>query len=178
MVRIRNMTEADAAAVAAIRVGGWRAAYAGLLPRAHLDALDVARETELRREHLRAAGEHVVNLVAEEEGRTEGVLGWACYGPSRDDDRPEGVAELYALYVRPDRIGTGVGRALCAAAVGAAAGRGFRAMRLWVVEGNARARAFYERAGFTADGAEAADDAGGAAVPEMRYARALAGAGR
>ncbi|WP_443057950.1 hypothetical protein [Streptomyces sp. KLMMK] len=35
MVRIRTMTEADA--VAGIRVGGWRTAYAGLVPQSRLD---------------------------------------------------------------------------------------------------------------------------------------------
>lgn len=46
-------------------------------------------------------------------------------------------------------------------------------MRLWVLKHNARARRFYERAGFAPDGAEEAEEIAGARVPEVRYARPL-----
>ncbi|OKI00857.1 hypothetical protein A6A06_18300 [Streptomyces sp. CB02923] len=60
----------------------------------------------------------------------------------------------------------------------ARAGRnGFRALCLWVLKGNARARRFYECAGFRADGAEEADEVAGVAVPEVRYRRPLPSAG-
>lgn len=39
---------------------------------------------------------------------------------------------------------------------------------------NARARRFYERAGFAADGAEETFEADGVLVPEVRYVRAAA----
>ncbi len=45
--------------------------------------------------------------------------------------------------------------------------RGF----LWVLKGNARARRFYEIAGFAADGAEEAYEVDGVPVPEVRYVR-------
>ena len=45
---------------------------------------------------------------------------------------------------------------------------GFRAVSLWVLEGNRRARAFYERWGFRTDGARQVIDLG-RAVPEIRY---------
>lgn len=43
-----------------------------------------------------------------------------------------------------------------------------------MVRGNTRAERFYERAGFTPDGAEEAHDVGGSSVPELRYRRSLA----
>jgi RimJ/RimL family protein N-acetyltransferase len=46
-------------------------------------------------------------------------------------------------------------------------------MHLWVVAGNARARSFYERAGFAPDGAEEPYEVAGVPVPEVRYAREL-----
>lgn len=46
-------------------------------------------------------------------------------------------------------------------------------MLLWVLKGNARARRFYERAGFRPDGAEEPFEVEGVAVPEVRYVRAL-----
>ncbi|MGW8402112.1 GNAT family N-acetyltransferase, partial [Streptomyces lydicus] len=81
--------------------------------------------------------------------------------------------ELFALYVTPQLIGTGVGRALMAAGTDRARTKGFRALYLWVVRGNTRARRFYERAGFVPDGAEEAYEVGGRSVPELRYWRPL-----
>lgn len=48
-------------------------------------------------------------------------------------------------------------------------------MLLWVLEGNARARRFYERSGFRADGTEEPFEVDGVAVPEVRYAGRLGG---
>ncbi|NUL25824.1 hypothetical protein HRW17_26205, partial [Streptomyces lunaelactis] len=47
-------------------------------------------------------------------------------------------------------------------------------MLLWVLKENDRARRFYEKAGFAPDGAEEPFEVDGVAVPEVRYARALA----
>ncbi|QLE76347.1 N-acetyltransferase [Streptomyces rectiverticillatus] len=166
------MTEDDVDAVAEIRVGGWRTAYAGLVPQGRLDAMDAAEDAARHRRFFRQdGGLQQVNLVAETAGGD--VVGWACYGPCRDADVTGGNGELYALYVRPDLIGTGAGRALCAAVIEGAAARGFHRLLLWVLEGNHRARAFYARAGFAPDGAGRPDDIDGTPVPEVRYAMPL-----
>ncbi|MCZ9346526.1 GNAT family N-acetyltransferase, partial [Streptomyces sp. TRM76130] len=47
-------------------------------------------------------------------------------------------------------------------------------MLLWVLRDNTRARRFYERAGFRADGGAGVFEVDGIPVPEVRYARALA----
>lgn len=170
-LRIRDMTLDDCAAVADIRVRGWRHAYAGLIPQGYLDAMDVARDAERRRTYLAAEG-GPVNLVAEAPDATT-VTGWACYGPCRDEDALPGSAELYALYVHPDRTGTGTGRALLAEVTARARADGYAGMSLWVLKENVRARRFYERAGFGPDGTEEPFEAGGAVVPEVRYVRAI-----
>ncbi|WP_329454759.1 GNAT family N-acetyltransferase [Streptomyces sp. NBC_01497] len=167
---VRAMTLEDCPAVAAVRVCGWRFAYEGLMPRAHLEAMSVDADTERRREQFLAGAGRVVNLVAERAGR---VIGWGCYGPSRDTGVPGGTAELYALYVLPEHLSRGVGRALTAELLDRAAAAGHPLMQLWVVAGNARARRFYARAGFAPDGAEEPYDVAGVEVPEVRYARAL-----
>ncbi|MFD9288987.1 GNAT family N-acetyltransferase [Streptomyces sp. NPDC060030] len=168
-VRIRDMALVDCAAVAEIRVRGWQRAYAGLIPSAYLDAMDIAQDAERRRAHLTAGGP--VNLVAEAPDAT--VTGWVCYGPCRDEGARPGSAELYAIYVHPDRIATGIGGALLAEVTARASADGFDETTLWVLKGNARARRFYERAGFRPDGAEETFEAGGALVQEVRYVRAL-----
>ncbi|MFE7116320.1 GNAT family N-acetyltransferase [Streptomyces sp. NPDC057654] len=170
MVRVREMTAGDIDAVARIRVRGWRFAYAGIMPQAYLDGLSVRENAERLREFFAragTAGSAVTNLVAEDAGA---VTGWACFGAARDGDAVPGDGELYALYVRPELIGAGIGRALTAASLAGAAERGFSRLLLWVVRDNARARRFYERAGFAADGGAEAYEVAGVPVPEVRYA--------
>ncbi|MFJ1597349.1 GNAT family N-acetyltransferase [Streptomyces sp. NPDC088261] len=164
------MTDADCEAVAEIRVRGWQHAYAGLMPKPFLDAMSVEKETVRRRAYLTEPTPGVLNLVAEDAGR---VVGWGCSGPCRDEDVPAGTAEVYALYVRPDRIATGVGRALMNALTAAAEEAGHETLVLWVLKENDRARRFYTRSGLAPDGAEEPYDAAGTPVPEVRYARPL-----
>ncbi|MFC4030986.1 GNAT family N-acetyltransferase [Streptomyces polygonati] len=183
MVRVRLMTDDDVPAVSAIRVAGWRAAYAGLVPRSYLDAMDAAEDTAARRRSLAAGGGRVRNLVAVEAAAAGGgggsggdggsVVGWAAFGPYRGQPGTGADGELYALYVRPDRIGTGAGRALTAEVVRHAAEAGRRRLLLWVLADNHRARRFYGRAGFTADGLEMTEVYDGVPLRELRYARAL-----
>jgi GNAT superfamily N-acetyltransferase len=61
--------------------------------------------------------------------------------------------QLNALYVLPDEWGSGVGSRLHDAAVAKLGELGPEA-RLWVLEANTRARAFYERRGWRLDGRE------------------------
>jgi GNAT superfamily N-acetyltransferase len=167
------MTLADCDRVSEIRVLGWRTAYRGLMPQRYLDELDVARDARRRRDLFTRAPDDVVNLVAEDDGGE--VVGWACHGPYREGELRTEDAELYALYVDAGRFGIGVGQVLLQETVRRCAAAGHARVLLWVVEGNARARRFYEREGFTADGAEEPFEVAGVAVPEVRYARRLAG---
>ncbi|MFD8614843.1 GNAT family N-acetyltransferase [Streptomyces sp. NPDC059631] len=102
-------------------------------------------------------------------------MGRACHGPHRDGEVATDDAELYALYVDPRWHGHGIGHALPAESVRRCAAAGHPRMSLWVVEGNTRARRFYERAGFRADGAVVSSEVDGVAVPEVRYVRGLSG---
>ncbi|MEI7057422.1 GNAT family N-acetyltransferase [Nocardioides sp. CCNWLW239] len=54
--------------------------------------------------------------------------------------------ELSALFARAESYGTGLGHRLFEAVIGASAAY------LWVLDGNQRATAFYERQGFRFDG--------------------------
>jgi ribosomal protein S18 acetylase RimI-like enzyme len=165
MITVRAATVADAAAMGRLHVRAWQAAYRGHMPDAYLDGLraeDRAAywEGALRREDLRGA-----ILVAE---RADEVVGFAAVGPSRD---PQGAGELYAINLDPDHWGTGAGRSLLDAAQAELARRGFAESVLWVLPGNARARRFYEIAGWAADGTERTSEAFGVAFAEVRYRR-------
>ncbi|MFG2550129.1 GNAT family N-acetyltransferase [Streptomyces sp. NPDC048581] len=169
-IHIRPMTSADCDRVAQIRVGGWQSAYQGLVPQSYLDAMDVAQEAVRRRAYSAQADDSVVDLVAELAGE---VVGWACHGPYRDGEVRTEDAELYAIYVAPGRYGAGVGHALLQESLRHCTAAGHPRMLLWVLKENARARRFYERAGFLADGTEEPFDVEGVEVPEVRYAREL-----
>jgi ribosomal protein S18 acetylase RimI-like enzyme len=86
---------------------------------------------------------------------------------ARNDQERRG--EVYAINVDPDWIGRGVGQPLFSAAVAALRDMGFTSLVLWVVRENARARHFYERNGWVADGAEQEAEFGDATVVELRY---------
>ncbi|MFF3499426.1 GNAT family N-acetyltransferase [Streptomyces sp. NPDC003247] len=160
------MTLDDCARVSEIRVRGWRSAYRGLMPQSYLDALSVTEDAERRRARFAQGDGSVVNLVAEQAGQ---VVGWAAHGPYREGGHRTSDAELYALYVDPARIGTGLGRALLTEAVRRTTADGHRRMYLWVLRANTRARAFYTHAGFHPDGTEEPTEVNGVPVPEVRY---------
>ncbi|MGW6904710.1 N-acetyltransferase family protein [Streptomyces sp. NPDC054940] len=169
-IHIRPMTPADCDRVAEIRVGGWQSAYQGLVPQSYLDAMDVTQDAERRRAYLAQTDGSMVDLVAELAGE---VVGWACHGPYRDGEVRTEDAELYAIYVDSGRYGAGVGHALLQESLRRCTAAGHARMLLWVLRDNARARRFYERAGFLADGAEEPFEVDGVEVPEVRYAREL-----
>jgi len=112
------------------------------------------------------------------------VVGYAAFGPEQGlDGRPRTArpgprpaqslaAELYALYVAPAYWSTGAGRALMGRVLEEAQAEGYPRIVLWVLEQNARARRFYERAGFRQRGRKhPLSWLGG--VPEVCYVRHL-----
>jgi GNAT superfamily N-acetyltransferase len=174
MLVLRPLTHTDIDAVAAMHVRTWQAGYAGIMPGEVLDALDPAVFAESRRS--RAAPPGAQTLVAEDDGV---IVGFASFGPRLVQDDSDlstaGIGEVYAIYVAPERWGTGAGRALMTAAREALAAAGFAVMRLWVLAENHRARRFYERAGMAPDGARDTFTPPGssAELPEIRYAMRL-----
>ncbi|MGW0833841.1 N-acetyltransferase family protein [Streptomyces prunicolor] len=171
-LQIRPMTLADCDRVSEIRVLGWQFAYRGLMPQPFLDALSATADAERRRARFGQGDGSVVNLVA---SVGDEIIGWAALGPYRDDELRTGDAELYAIYLDPQHVSTGAGRALMQEALRQCAALGHNRVYLWVVRGNARARRFYERAGFRTDGAEEPYEVEGVSVPEVRYVRELRG---
>jgi ribosomal protein S18 acetylase RimI-like enzyme len=70
------------------------------------------------------------------------------------DGRPviPGLAHLWMLFIRAPWWGSGLAPHLLTLAVAEATAQGYATMRLFTPAGQARARAFYEREGFTTDG--------------------------
>jgi len=167
-VEIREARRSDAGDVAAVHVRSWQQGYRGLLPDDYLAAL--RPEERARRYSFEDADPaRPATLVAVDGGA---IVGFATTGTCRD--REAGPAgEVMALYVDPPSWGAGVGRALVAAARARLADQGFARAVLWVLEGNERAERFYRIDGWSHDGTRRRDEVWGAAVDELRYARAL-----
>lgn len=142
---VRYAEPDDAAAIAAVHVRSWQAGYRGMLPGEVLDSLSVE---ERERAWSELIGGDAVVLVAEEGGTVAGFC--TVLAPGRD---PDGVPEIGALYVEPDRWGSGVGRELLDA-VRREVEPESDALVVWVMAANAPGLAFYERLGFERDGAE------------------------
>ncbi|MEV7543588.1 GNAT family N-acetyltransferase [Streptomyces sp. NPDC089915] len=170
-ITVREMDGADVGAVSEIRVRGWQAAYAGLVPQEYLDAMSVEEDAARRGQWFSRPERTSRDLVAVGE---RGPVGWISYGPWRGEaPAAPGAGEVYALYAAPELIGTGIGRRLLDEAHARMRGEGFEASALWVLAGNERARRFYERAGYRADGEAQDDPYDGIVLTELRYLRAL-----
>src|SRR5262245_57548767 len=166
---VRAAVPGDAPAMAALHVRAWRAAYAGIMPDAFLAGLRVEEREAMWRRSLTepelAPAERAI-FVADQDGT---VLGFAAAGHARGDDE-FGLGELYAINVDPPAWGGAASGALLDAAAAWLDAR-FATSILWVVDRNARARAFYAGAGWSLDGATRTEVYDGTTVPECRYRR-------
>ena len=148
----------------------WQKAYRGILPTKFLDELSVQAGETRWRELLRAPTPDRRTQVAESAGQ---VLGFVTAGVVRGEASQPLTGEVYAIYVLPDCWGKGVGRSLLAHAERDLIDHGHDQAVLWVLADNERARAFYEAAGWHADGGTKRDTFGGRDVEEVRYRIAL-----
>ena len=165
-MRIREAEPRDAKAIAEVHVRSWQAAYRGQLTDDYLDGLSVEERLEQHRRSLEEPRAEWRTWVADDAGR---VAGFAVTGPSEDADAESTTGEVYAIYLEPDRVGTGLGRGLFEHAVADLRERGFTAVTLWVLETNEQARRFYEVAGWRSDGAETSERVDCEMRPTVRY---------
>ncbi len=161
---VRFATPGDAEAIASVHVTSWQHAYQGILDRDFLGGLDLATRVSWWNALLdRDDGSA---LVAEVD---DAVVGFSLVGTADD----EGWGEVMAIYVDPDQWGAGLGWALLAAAEERLAELGHNRALLWVLEANSRARAFYERQGWSRGRPIRLETIGGTQVTEVRYEKSL-----
>ncbi len=164
VTELRAAVPADADEVARVQVRSWQSAYRGLIAQHYLDGLTpefFARRYTFGRVGLRMPS----TLVAVDDA---GIRGLVTTGLCRDGDFPN-FGELIALYVDPARARRGVGRSLMAAARERLRGIGVAGALLWVLDGNAPARRFYERDGWRSDGTCRTTTFGDSPVRQVRY---------
>lgn len=156
---IRPPAAADAEPLGALHVHIWQQAYAGLVDAEELAALSVPQRVSRWRTIIANAPASQITLLGvtgqgtDRDGSVgEGEpIGFATADLPRDE-QPPAPWELWSLHVHPQYWGTGLGQALLERCVAD------RDAYLWVLEGNARAIAFYRRNGFDLDGARQQDN--------------------
>ncbi|MGB9224907.1 N-acetyltransferase family protein [Mycobacterium sp.] len=166
MIEVRPAAAEDAMDVARVHVRSWQSAYRGLIDQDYLDGLTPEARAS-RYTFGRVGLQHPYTLIAVDGSVIRGLAS-TCL--CRDKDLAN-FGELIAIYVDPDHIGTGVGRLLMAAAREQLRRLGVTSAALWVLEGNVRARRFYERDGWRSDGGRRTETYGNAPVQELRYRR-------
>jgi GNAT superfamily N-acetyltransferase len=156
--RIREARVEDAEAAVHAHEAAWDAALAELAGKRLGELAPFEGRVETFRSGLAQVSPDARVWVAEADGE---VVGLAVV--RREDAQ---TVELKDLYVAPDAWGSGVAPALMETALASIAGAA--ADTLWVVEANARARRFYEREGWAADGGSRSTPLG---PSEVRYRR-------
>jgi GNAT superfamily N-acetyltransferase len=155
-----------------IHVAAWRSAYTAVMSKEYLAGLDPAAFGQRWETSLRDGSGGSTVLVAV---RNDRVVAMCAVGPFRARDTPDDpTGELWMLNADPSAFGTGAAVTLHAAALQTLADQGHRSAALWVVDRNPRARRFYDREGWAADGVERVDEVGGSPIHELRYVRDLA----
>lgn len=144
-IEIRTARPEDAEGIAIVHATSWRETYGRFVDDPDTSPwFDVERRVGMWRQNL--AEQTFITIVAADGDE---IIGFAAVQRTPE---PEAVRdeELTMLYVLADRHGNGAGQGLLDAVLGD------RPASLWVADDNPRARAFYTRNGFVADGASSA----------------------
>jgi GNAT superfamily N-acetyltransferase len=169
-VHVRDATIDDAESLAIVHVRGWQWGYRGMLPSAYLAGLSVERRAEQWRSWLLDPGRTCTWVAGTEE---LALAGFVAAGPSRDPGAGAETGEIYAIYLEEAAAGSGAGRALLERGIDGLREAGFARATLWVLRDNARARRFYEKEGWTADGATHSEPREDFEMNEVRLSREL-----
>lgn len=148
-ITVRRPEPNDVETLADVHLRCWQETYADQLPDAYLG--DVGWESRRRTwQAIVDDGCHdMFPWVAETEN---GIVGFAMSADSQDAEDVRDV-QLFMLYVLEEFHGSGAGQELFDASLGE------QPAQLWMAKDNPRARRFYEKNGFAADGAEKVDSA-------------------
>jgi len=160
---IREAVPKDAGPIACVHVNSWRSTYAGLIPQAYLDQLDVKKRAERWEQILSSTKPREANSVAEEGGR---IIGFSSVGPSRSPEFPY-QGELYALYLEDGHQKKGIGKALFIEAIEQLRAQEMKSMLVWVLKDNPTC-GFYEKMGGRRVG-QKSEVIGGEEVIEVAY---------
>lgn len=141
---IRTATLHDAEAIALIHLRSWQEMYKEFIPESVLINLSLKERTHQWSDFIKQG---VTVLVLELNNQMVGFVSVCLF---RDASTDSTVGEISAIYIHPKYWRKGFGRQLCLAAITELKTQGYKTVVLWVLEGNAQARKFYEALGFDA----------------------------
>lgn len=166
---IRSATPADAPSLGTIHVAAWRETYRGLIPSALIKSHTIKSRSQMwgRILHDPAKNGTVAVFVAEIGGS---AVGFASCGNQQDPELWSAgfTGEINSIYVLKAFQRAGAGRLLINRLAQALSAAGHHGASLWVLKGNAPARAFYEALGGSLVG-ERLDERPQAALDEVGY---------
>ena len=139
-VSLRLARPADAAAMTVMQRASWLAAYGEVLGADMLAQLAVTDHLQIWRHRLAEPGP-VPMLVCQDDV----VIGLLYWQPSLEEGLM--TARIRALYLHPDFWRQGIGTMLIKHAARTLKEQKHGAICLWVLDGNARAKSFYEKMG-------------------------------
>ena len=164
-MRIREATQADAPAIAALHADSWRNAYRGAYSDEYLDNLVFEDRRRVWQERLSARPPNQYVVVAEHNG---GIVGFACAYGERDEQLG---TLLDNLHVHRKHHGSGIGRRLLIE-VAKWSSRNYGKLGLWlgVLEQNEKAQRFYQKHGAADIGGRVVNPPGGGSTRARNYA--------
>ena len=175
---VRPAEPSDAEEIARIQLATWRAAYQNLLPAEVLAALDADDAAGAWRQTIEQGPARVFVAL---EGQWQ--VGFCAAGPAPEDESADAdgvpvpdadrIALVSTLLVEPRWGRRGHGGRLLANAGAAMLAMGAARGISWVAEADKASLAFWERAGWVADGTVRTLDAGGRPLREVRLTGTL-----
>lgn len=165
-VAVRPALPSDAAGMARVHVQSWRETYPGLVPQTHLDRQNEAEHEAMWRLYTAEplpGRSYFVGLADSE------IVALAGAGPLRPPSIDSVSGEFMLIYVLQRAQRLGLGKLLMDAMARHLVATGHTTAALWVISGNAQARAFYESLGGTYAG-EHHFELDGQSIPEAAYA--------
>lgn len=149
----------DRSEISRVYEESWKFAYKGIVPQSYLDSIPEGRWAS------KVDSLDRKTLVCVESGK---IIGTTSFSKSRFAQFSD-WGEIISIYLLPNYMGRGYGKALLDAAVAELKTMDYKNVFLWVLEENSRARKFYEKMGFTLADDYLDDNIGGKNLREIRY---------
>lgn len=146
---IREANVQDARSISQIKVNGWKTAYKGIVDDEFLNNMSYEENYEKVYQRLsdKDSAANVKTYVYEDDDTKE-ILGFVTFGEVYEKEKDyEYDSELYAIYVKPEEKGRGIGKELITFVKRYFKNLGYRNMILYCLKDNLPSRGFYERMG-------------------------------
>lgn len=159
-MEIRYITPTDdRMAISTIYEESWKCAYKDIIPQDYLNSIPKGSWSS------NVNDQTWKTLICVDDGR---MVGTSSFCESRFEQFHD-WGEVISIYLLPDYMGKGYGKALMKSAVSELKMQGYEKIFLWVLEENVRARRFYEKIGFLPTDDFLDDIIGGKKLREIRY---------